>query len=73
MGLNTYHVDENGNAMCTSCRKKIFISEADQCILCERWVCHSCGTYLRQGYHGSYGYVCKACLMKIRREERANR
>lgn len=66
MGLSTRQLDENGYASCVSCRRKKFISEMEQCILCDRWVCRDCATYLRQGYQGAYGYVCKACSRKIR-------
>ena len=68
MGLNSNHLNEDGYALCVSCRRKHFIRDMDQCPICNKWVCHECGTYLKQGYHGAYGYFCKRCMTKIRRE-----
>lgn len=63
MGINSRDLNEDGYAMCVSCRKKKSISDlADKCVFCDRWVCKSCATYRRQGV--PYGYMCKACKQK---------
>lgn len=63
MGINSRELSRDGYAMCISCRKKKPLSElADQCVICERWVCKECATYRRQGL--PFGYMCKACKNK---------
>lgn len=63
MGTNSRSLDREGNAICISCRKKKALYDlADQCVMCDRWVCKECATYRRQGM--PFGYVCKACKNK---------
>ncbi len=66
MGTNTYTLDENGYALCVSCKRKFFIKDLEQCAMCDRWLCRSCGTYLRQGYMGAFGYFCKSCMKFVK-------
>lgn len=62
MGLSSTSLDEHGNAICVSCRKKYYVSELETCPVCGRFVCKNCGTYLKQS---PYGYICKTCLKDL--------
>lgn len=69
MGRNSNEINENGETICISCRRKKFISEVELCILCDRFVCKSCATYLRQG-DPFYGWVCKRCYRSIKNKSK---
>ena len=62
VGVNSYDVNEGGQALCCVCRKKKSFSElADKCTDCGRWVCKECSSYQRQL---PFGYICKNCQKK---------
>ena len=63
MGLNTYELNENGQALCCVCRRKKDFSELETCGVCERWVCRDCASYRRQF---PYGYISKTCQKKVK-------
>lgn len=64
MSLNSSSLNENGEALCVSCKKKFGISNLETCVVCDKFVCKSCATYRRQG--DPYGYVCKSCQNKLK-------
>ena len=63
MSYNSESLNENGEGMCISCRKKFPLHQLETCEVCQRFVCKSCAVYRRQGY--PYGYVCKSCARKL--------
>lgn len=65
MGYNTEYANENGEVMCTSCRKKVKDGSFKVCVCCDKFVCKNCATYRRQG--NPYGYVCKRCYNKLKK------
>lgn len=69
MGTNSTQLDENFNTKCISCRRIVSGSDAELCVCCDRFVCKSCATYLRQG-DPFYGWVCKKCYAQIKASKR---
>ncbi len=63
MGLSPNYINEEGNAACCVCRKKVYISDVETCIICDKFVCKNCARYRKQG--SPYGYVCKKCMAKL--------
>lgn len=63
MKFNSTQLNEKGEAMCISCRKKFTVSNLKTCVACDRFVCASCATYRKQG--NPYGYICKRCNTKL--------
>ncbi len=57
-------LDKDGRAVCISCRQKKSISDLENCVGCDHFVCKSCATYRRQG--SPYGYVCPSCYQKMK-------
>lgn len=55
MALNSRQLDENGYAKCAVCGKKVYISNLESCIRCDRFACKSCTTKI----NGCS--VCKKC------------
>lgn len=55
MGLNSYQLDETGNAKCRVCGKKVHVKDTELCIRCDRFACKSCYTKV----NGCP--VCKKC------------
>lgn len=64
MSYNSESLNEAGEAMCISCRKKFSIHELENCAICEKFICKSCATYRKQG--NPYGYICKKCLERLK-------
>lgn len=64
MALSSEYLNEDGEALCVSCRKKKGVADLETCVMCEKFVCKSCATYRRQG--NPYGYVCKRCLNSLK-------
>ncbi len=63
MGINSNHLNEEGYAMCISCRRKKFVSDLEPCQICGRFVCKSCYKVLR---NSSFKYVCKKCVSNLK-------
>ena len=61
--LSSEFINEEGFTRCTSCRRKISVSDAEMCMGCMRFVCPSCRKYRKQG--NPYGYVCKKCQKEL--------
>lgn len=62
MSYNSTSLNQKGEAMCISCRKKFFTSNLQNCAMCEKYVCKQCASYRKQG--NPFGYVCKSCLSR---------
>jgi len=45
MSYNTEYVNENGEVMCTSCRKKVDARNAEVCVCCDKFICKRCARY----------------------------
>ena len=60
IGISSNYINEEGYTRCVSCRKKIFIKDAQTCEVCQKFVCPSCRKYRKQG--NPYGYVCLKCM-----------
>lgn len=58
MGLNTYQLNDRGQALCCVCRKKKEFDELETCSVCGKWVCKNCSSYQKQF---PFGYICKRC------------
>lgn len=64
MSYNSNSLNDAGEAMCISCRKKFSVRELEHCALCQKFLCKSCATYRKQG--NPHGYVCKGCMGKLK-------
>lgn len=58
MGLNSYNLNETGDATCCICRKKFFVSQLETCCYCDRFVCRA---HSKRSKRISGGYVCSRC------------
>lgn len=55
MSYSSTHVNEKGEVMCKTCRRKFKLNEVESCVRCDRFVCKSCATR-QDGFP-----VCKDC------------
>lgn len=67
MGINSYALNQEGDAMCVSCRKKTHVDKLELCAVCDRFVCSNCAKYRRQG--NPYGWVCKKCALELKNDK----
>ena len=51
---------------CQGCREKVYMDNAEQCVVCGSWFCGACdynkGEKLWDDKNKNYYYVCKDCL-----------
>ena len=51
---------------CQECWEKVYIDNAEHCVVCGRWFCEACdyinGEQLWDEENNNYYYVCKDCL-----------
>lgn len=63
-GIAGGELDEKGDGRCNCCGKKTSIPDLELCMECEKFSCKSCSRYRRQF---PYGYICKKCIEKTKR------
>lgn len=59
-GTNSTSVDEDGNVLCTVCKRKHSIANVEACTYCSKWVCRM----HRRKSTAVEGYVCDFCRQR---------
>lgn len=53
---------------CQNCKDKVYMDNAEHCVVCSSWFCEACdyenGQNLYDEENDNYYYVCKDCLEK---------
>ena len=57
IGISPNYINEEGNARCACCRRKVNVGDTQLCVCCDKFVCNACSRYI-----ATYaGYVCRKC------------